>query len=523
MILLDIIARRVFPSTRPISTDGPSGSKATHPLDIFNVLDVPVHRVGSWDKRTSYVPCLQLLLIVWTDRVTIDILPDDVLLHIFLFDRSWHRRWHLNWNWHRLVHVCQRWRSVAFAYPNFLGLKLVCGPTTRVELTGIWPPVPIIIKDITIWRKPKHYDFDAAIVHPSRVCELYLTGLSSFQLERLVSATQEQFPALIHLVLGSRDGDLVSTLPDGFLGGSAPRLQSLELDSISFPMLPKLLLSSTDLVRITLWNIPYSGNISPEEIVTGLAELTKLKYLTIRFGHPQSLLGRRPHPPTRTVLPALTRFQFRGASEYLEDLVARIDTPLLDYIWITFFHQPLFDIPQLAQFMKRTTRLEAPDEVHVNLDHYGALVKSLSSTRTYDEKSVLRILCRGESRELNEQLLSLEQVFTSFFPSTYRVKHLYTTSRFLISRRNIENLRWLGIFRPFTAVKNLYVCKEFTECVALSLQPDGERVTDMLPALQSLFFEGIQRSGPVREAIGQFVSARQFIGHPIAVSEWSKR
>ena len=222
MILLNIIARRVFPSTRPISTDGPSGLRATNPLDIFNVLDVPVHRVGSWDKRTSYVPCLQLLLIVWTGRVTIDILPDDVLLHIFLFDRSWHRRWHLNWNWHRLVHVCQRWRSVAFAYPNFLGLKLVCGPTTRVELTGIWPPVPIIIKDIAIWRKPKHYDFDAAIVHPSRVCELYLTGLSSFQLERLVSATQEQFPALIHLVLGSRDGDLVSTLPDGFLGGSAP-------------------------------------------------------------------------------------------------------------------------------------------------------------------------------------------------------------------------------------------------------------------------------------------------------------
>ena len=396
-----------------------------------------------------------------------------------------------------------------------------------MELTGIWPPVPVIIKGIAIASRPKYYDFDAAIVHPSRVCELYLLRLSSFQFQRLVSATQEQFPALIRLVLGSRDSSPASTLPDGFLGGSVPRLQSLELDSISFPMLPKLLLSSTDLVRITLWNIPDSGHISPEAIVTSLAVLPKLKHLTIKFGSPRSLPdweSRRPPSPTRIVLPALIRFQFQGASEYLEDLVARIDTPLLDYIWITFFHQPVFNIPQLAHFMRRTTRLEAPNEAHVNLDHYGVLVKSLSSTRTYDEQSVLRILCREQSRELIEQLSSLEQVFTSFFPSNYRVKRLYITSRYLpLQWQNMENMRWSEIFRPFTAVKNLYVCKDYTECIALSLQLVGERETDMLPALQSLFLEGSQPSGPVREAIGQFVSARQLISHPVAVSEWDKR
>ena len=46
-----------------------------------------VHHVSSCDKRTSYVPCLQLLLTVWAGRVTINILPDDVLLLIFHFDR----------------------------------------------------------------------------------------------------------------------------------------------------------------------------------------------------------------------------------------------------------------------------------------------------------------------------------------------------------------------------------------------------------------------------------------------------
>ena len=356
-MLLDIISRRVFPGTLPIRIHGPYGSSEAHRLDIFDVL--PVDHVSSCDKRTSYVPCLRLLLTVWAGRLTIDILPDDVLLHIFLFDRSWDRRWHLNWRWHRLVHVCQRWRSVVFAYPNFLDLRLVCDTTTRVGLTSIWPPVPIIIKDMDACGLPRDYDFDAAIVHYSRVCELNLLSLSSSQLQRLTSAMQKRFPALTRLVLGSRGSSPASALPDGFLGGSAPRLQSLELDYISFPALPDLLLSSTDLVRLTLWNIPHSGHIPPEAIVTSLAVLANLKYLTIKFGSSRSLSdreSRRPLPETRIVLPALIRFQFQGDSENLEDLVARIDAPFIDYIWITFFYQPFFNIPQLAQFMRRPTR-----------------------------------------------------------------------------------------------------------------------------------------------------------------------
>ena len=504
LLLLDIISRRVFPGTLPISIDGPYGSSVAHRLDIFDVL--PVDHVSSCDKRTSYVPCLRLLLTVWADRLTIDILPDDVLLHIFLFDRSWDRRWHLNWRWHRLVHVCQRWRSVVFAYPNFLDLRLVCDTTRRVGLTSIWPPVPIIIKDMDACGLPRDYDFDAAIVHYSRVCELSLLSLSSSQLQRLTSAMQKRFPALTRLVLGSRGSSPTSALPDGFLGGSAPRLQSLELDSVSFPALPNLLLSSTDLVRLTLWNIPDSGYIPPEAIVTGLAVLANLKYLTIKFGSSRSLSdreGRRPLPETRIVLPALIRFQFQGDSEYLEDLVARIDAPFIDYIWITFFYQPFFNIPQLAQFMRRPTRFGTHNEVHANFDHYGVLVKSLSSTRTHDEKSVLRIICGEQSRELNEQLLSLAQVYKSFFPSNYRVKHLYVTSQYLPSQlHNIEDIQWPEFFHLFTAVKNLYLCKEFAKCVALSLQRDaGERVTDMLPALESLSLEGLRPWGAARRAI----------------------
>jgi hypothetical protein len=81
-----------------------------------------------------------------------------------------------------------------------------------------------------------------------------------------------------------------------------------------------------------------------------------------------------------------------------------------------------------------------------------------------------------------------------------------------------------GIFHPFTAVKNLYVCKEFAQCIALALQElVGERRIHVLPTLESLFFEELQPSGPVEKGIGMLVAARQLLGHPLAVSRWFRQ
>jgi hypothetical protein len=46
--------------------------------------------------------------------------------------------------------------------------------------------------------------------------------------------------------------------------------------------------------------------------------------------------------------PTLTYFMFIGVSEYLEDLVDWIDAPLLNHLDIAFFHQLVFDAPQVA-------------------------------------------------------------------------------------------------------------------------------------------------------------------------------
>ena len=86
---------------------------------------------------------------------------------------------------------------------------------------------------------------------------------------------------------------------------------------------------------------------------------------------------------------------------------------------------------------------------------------------------------------------------------------------------NNEDAQWLSLLQTTTAVKNLYIHREFVPRIAPALQElVGERVTEVLPVLQTLFIMDPLLPGPVQEAIGQFVAARQLVGHTIAVTNW---
>src|SRR6266852_2522236 len=91
----------------------------------------------------------------------------------------------------------------------------------------------------------------AALGQSNRLCDVFLSYLVSWQLEEVLVAMQVSFPALIALHLAST-GETLLAIPDSFLGGPAPRLQSFGLHAIPFPGLPKLLLSTNHLVRLDL-------------------------------------------------------------------------------------------------------------------------------------------------------------------------------------------------------------------------------------------------------------------------------
>ena len=83
---------------------------------------------------------------------------------------------------------------------------------------------------------------------------------------------------------------------------------------------------------------------------------------------------------------------------------------------------------------------------------------------------------------------------------------------------DIENGLWLQLLHPFTAVKNLYLSEQIALRIGPALQELAEgRTTEVLPALQIIFLEGLESSGPVQEGIGKFVAARQVASRPIEI------
>jgi hypothetical protein len=417
-------------------------------------------------------------------QVTINMLPNEVLLEVFDFYLYGNEcKW-----WHSLRHVCQKWRNVIFGSPHRLNLHLHCTARTPVKkMLHIWPPFPIII-DGSYCSSSSIDNIIAALGQNDRICEITFGHISSSLWESVLAVTQRPFPALTRLHLESKD-ETVPLIPDSFLNGSAPRLRSLSLDGIPFPGLPKLLLSVTHLVNLDLSNIPHSGYIAPVAMVTALSTLTRLESLSINFQSPRS----RPNKEswclplsTRSVLPALTELRFTGVSEYLEDLVRRIDAPLLNILDIRFYLQLEFDTPQLAEFINRTLHLKPHDEARVVLSDSGATV---SLPQTFDDRGLeLGISCR----EIDWQLSSLAQVCRSCFHQAVisAVEHLYIFGRGLARHHredDIESSQWVELLLPFTAVKNLYLSKEFAPRIVLALT--GHRAMGVLPSLEYLHLE----------------------------------
>jgi hypothetical protein len=251
-------------------------------------------------------------------------------------------------------------------------------------------------------------------------------------------------------------------------------------------------LTVTHLDSLHLWNIPHSGYFSPEVIVTCLSALTRLRYLIFAFESPQSRpnqKSRRPPLRTRTALPVLHWLKFSRVSEYLEDLVARIDAPLLDRLDITLFHQLILDTPQLTQFITRTPNLKAYNRARMCFDNGIARVTlTQASSQSLFEGVKLGISC-GQS---DWQLLSLAQVCNSSFPQPLvpAVEHLtiFNDRDLRHWQDDIEFTQWMELFHPFTSVKDLYIASGYVSSIAPALRElVGERTMDVLPTLQNIF------------------------------------
>ncbi|KAI0288619.1 hypothetical protein BC826DRAFT_677912 [Russula brevipes] len=325
------------------------------------------------------------------------------------------------------------------------------------------------------------------------------------------------FPELTYPRLGS-GGRSAPILCNSFLGGSAPRLYALWLIGISFLAIPNLLLSASNLVSLALWRVPHSGYISPEAMAACLSSLNRLECLHLRFKSPQPRPDQPSPPPrTRVVLPVLTTLIFKGMTDYSEDFLARIDTPVLDQLFMTFFLDLGFDVPHLKEFIGRANRLKLPKEASVVFAS-RSIALQLDRHRHRQHRSSLDILdprCDRIGWQVDSMALLCGQL-SPFFSLIEQLDFIvYCPPSKPLGEDDIQSTQLLELFRPFTAVRSLHVSRSLVPLVATALQVlDGPRATEVLPKLRYLYYGRSAMPATVPEGMQSFVTARQLSGKP---------
>jgi hypothetical protein len=434
-------------------------------------------------------------------------LPDDILLEIFNFCRDDHPLLFPVWDWDLLVHICRRWRQIVFASPHSLNLKIFCTQKTPIRKhLGVWPAFPIVMDYSRSAITPDDEDDILAALeeHLDRVSFVGLSVTGS-QLGKIAAAMQVPFPALNCLQIFF-EGINELALPDGFLGGSAPTLQRIVFDRVSYPALPTLLLSTSSLVELDLGldTISPSGYISPEAMAASFSALPMLEKLTIRFRGATSLPDRiRPPPKPRTVLPALTSFQFRGVSEYLEDLVTRIDAPQLIAITIAYSNPPrYFPVVQLIEFIDRSVcpRSSIFRRAHVTIyNHHVGL--------SFHRRDIIH-----DSETIDWQTTHFAQALSHVSAALTSVVHVELMRG--PGFGGVSDFEWRCLLRQFSNAQTLKLCGRLSWHMARTLQDITEEtpITGLFASLELLFLQ--DEPAP---SIENFVALRKQSGHTVTV------
>ena len=445
--------------------------------------------------------------------------------------------------WQRLVHVCQRWRRIIYGLPSFFDLHLCCSAQTpyRNNLSH-WPEFPLtlhyVVSQDTL-QEDEYEDMDIffSLLDRNRVHRIELIVTDVFRtplMDQVKEVFILPFPVLTHLDITGPDeefDDVPIRLPELV----APRLQHLRLDAFTYPPLLDFLSSAHRLVSLQLENIPEEGYIAPGDLVGGLASLSSLRTLCIKFPLWLALLERErlsPDPSTHAVLPALTHFVFRGKCDYLEALVTHISTPQVEDVQIEYLmpdddheHPVEVEARELSQFIDRTGYLGFAQfsraqvifdlrKAHIKLDRpQGKYHQAqFSLTLRYTGPLPLAKLNFPVPR-IARVLGQLVVVFSDVGHLSINVENHGKTDRF-------ETAKWFPLLRLFPAAETLHVSGRLAGHFATVLDDIAEkRVTDVLSALGSLHL------GDGDELVGfadLFLAWRRYTGRPVTVVKSSQ-
>ena len=387
--------------------------------------------------------------------------------------------------WYKLAHVCGRWRSLILGSASYLNLSLLCTYGTPVaDMLAHSSPLPLVI-DYLI-RRPDITAEDEegimlALQHRHRVHRIRLE-MTMASLQKSINSIDKEFPMLKFLYLAPRtaaamDGDRL-TLPETF---QAPQLHHLVLTNFSFVHRSPLLTTAFSLVALSLSEHYGSAYILPGKLLQLLSLMLQLEVLVIAFDNSVIV---DPSEMAHVTLPNLRWFAFQGLVPYLEVLLPRITTPLVEKLTITLSSRLPISLPSLQQFMGASEKLMVRS---ARFTFFDGGVTMLGYPHEGARKYTIRV---GISCRPYTQLFFTTQFFNALDMIRSTVECLtvaHSLSSEVQSDLDLYPILWRDFLRLFCNVKTLFADHKLIGVLSRSLRlDDGEPRLDRLPELKEL-------------------------------------
>ncbi|KAI9450497.1 hypothetical protein F5148DRAFT_1152790 [Russula earlei] len=469
--------------------------------------------------------------------ITIQALPNEVLLSIFAFHRLLFRTDicppSAAWRWHRLAHVCQRWRRLIFSSLSLLGARLITPRKSPKTTLDSWPAFPLSICHKSNSISPEELvDLTATLEHSDRIHEIYFHV--AFLPSQLYSPSlwkNRLFPELEHLTLvGSRPYE-VPRFPPTFMSTSSTtphgRLRSIVLSNVHLHTLLQILPSSPRLVslHLGLYILNGGGFISPMSLSTALSGSTQLEYLYIE-NHPdepsQAQTIQNLSPRDRIVFPALAYFRVRCSIRYLEAFVSWIDSPRLEKL-IVYFDKHVSDIPQLSYFISRTEHLSSlPFRTSILLNAGAfSITHCFRNSPSAHEEFRLHFKCTDRD---GWDVLQVERICAQLCGLMSNIKQLKISAFGLPANlpHKTDPAPWLQLLAPYNSVEEIELWSKGASGsgIARALVQSNGKTQEVLPVLRVLELRHF--NSWASHLVNEFVAARLLTGRPIIMRRLKK-
>ena len=212
-------------------------------------------------------------------------------------------------------------------------------------------------------------------------------------------------------------------------------------------------------------------------------------------------------------LAALRRLTFRGVDIYFDNLVAQVNTPVLERLSLILFFDVTFTLVNQTEFIHRTEGFEClvakviftKDGASIHACHH-----ELRDTRTLS----LNVICEP----LDWQIDSATQVCGALWNIVSIVEELTVDLKVASMpsgwEDTLDSMAWLELLLPFIGVKKLHIGFSLTFELPQALGLiSGGLVLELLPGLEEV--EVQLEFDHARVLLSKFIETRESVGRPV--------